>query len=404
MDTYSITRKFDGWGSSGARTWYLGSERCDISDINSSIKKLQRTSTTLKRELTKSSVIEYYNSYPPYKKVTLKIDTISKIGDDFVNVTNSFISKAENVFEGTGLRSGKSDGIVNALEEVLSIELKNIEEIGQVISNISDMAEAISMNFENVDSEIGKFIESGSSSKYLQTGNMPATYNAYLEENNILDDVKDIIEAFDIQVEEASRTLAKDVIASYEPLIDRTYKVFSNIIESFEEFNDVVEELEKKLNSEIKSEKYEMVSPAILGQYEKKEYYHGTLASNLPAGISTNISHAKNNIKPLLENFYVAMTVSKVFKNNINITRNYFKRIIERAVYSSMDLSAINKTQGLIAIIIGRMKTEINQVSNQLLENYEGQTFKNYSEQLNKATKLLEYFELMLEDCYGVNI
>ena len=103
------------------------------------------------------------------------------------------------------------------------------------------------------------------------------------------------------------------MIASYEPLIDRTYKVFSNIIESFEEFNDVVEELEKKLNSEIKSEKYEMVSPAILGQYEKKEYYHGTLASNLPAGISTNISHAKNNIKPLLENFYVAMTVSKVF-------------------------------------------------------------------------------------------
>ena len=43
-------------------------------------------------------------------------------------------------------------------------------------------------------------------------------------------------------------------------------------------------------------------------------------------------------------------------------------------------------------------------VNNQVLQDYEGKTFKNYSEQLNKTVKLLEYFELMLDDCYGVNI
>ena len=403
MDTYSVTRKFDGWGDSGGRTWYLDNKIYDISNVNSLVKKLQSKSSILKGSLLSTGEQTRYTCYNT-QKVTLRYDTISKIGDDFVNVTNGFISKAEKAFEGTGLRSGKNDGIVNALEEVLSVELKNIEEIRQVISNIADMAEAISINFQNVDIEIGRFIEAGSGSKYLQTVNMPTTYEAYLEENNILDDVKDIIEAFDIQVDEASEKLAKDVIASYEPVIDRTSKVFKNIIESFEEFNDVVAKLEEKLKLTLQSKKYKAIPPMINGEYDLAEYDHGTLGSNLPPGISGNITYAKNNITPLLENFYEAMTISKAFKKNIDVTRNYYKNIIETSVYGSMDLSSIIQAQKLVAVVIKRIKIEIMKVNNQLLQDYEGKTFKNYSEQLNKTVKLLEYFELMLDDCYGVNI
>lgn len=405
MDIYSVTRKFDRWGESIGRIWYLDGNKYNISKINNLIKKLNNTSSFLKNVLTSTGETTCYTYYTN-GATTFKFDTMSKIGDDFVKVTNGFISKAKGAFEGTGLTSDKKDGIVNAFEEVLSVELKNIEEIGHIISNIADMAEAISINFENVDKEISNFIESGSSSKYLQAGNIPACYDAYLEENHILDDVNDIIEAFNIQVEEASERLARDVLLSYEPLIDRTYRIFKNIIESLEEFNDVIYNLDKKLYSNIKSEKWEIDnSNSLIASLipKKVEYNHGTLASNLPSGISYNISYANENIKPILENFYQSITISKIFQKNIDITRGYFKRIIETAVYTSMDLSTITKTQRMIAIIIQRMKIEIKKVSNQLLENYEGKTFENYSEQLNKAIKLLEYFEIMLDDCYGVN-
>ena len=96
------------------------------------------------------------------------------------------------------------------------------------------------------------------------------------------------------------------------------------------------------------------------------------------------------------------MTIAKIFQKNIGETRYYFKSIIENAVYSSMDLSEINKTQRMVAMIIERMETEIQEVVTQLLENYKGEAFKGYTEQLNKAIKLLKYFKRMLDDCYGV--
>lgn len=296
MNVYSVTRKFDGFGTSAGRVWYLDGEKYDISNINTWIKELKKTSINLKDAITTTGEKRYYESYA-HGMTTLKFDTISKLGDDFVNVTNSFIYKAKSAFEGTGLRSGKDDSIVNALEEVLKVELKNIEEIGQVVFNIADMAEAISMNFQNIDEEISKCIEKGSSIQYLKTSNMPTSYEAYLEENHILDDVKDIMEAFEMQVEESSERLANDVLQSYEPLINRTYDTtFKNIIESFEEFNDVIEGLDEKIYSNIKSEKWEEVwgeGNGLAPTAKKVKYDHGTLASNLPSGIGDNIRYAK---------------------------------------------------------------------------------------------------------------
>lgn len=82
-------------------------------------------------------------------------------------------------------------------------------------SGLSQMAGGIAENFEGVDKLISGYISSGSCSSYLRPGKLPESYNAYLEENGILDDVKDIIEAFDIQVEEASNKLADEVVLSY---------------------------------------------------------------------------------------------------------------------------------------------------------------------------------------------
>lgn len=135
------------------------------------------------------------------------------------------------------------------------------------------------------------------------------------------------------------------------------------MISSFESFNDAIRELDKRLGNTIKSTKHERNPDRESSQrYVLKEYNHGTLSSNLPLDIASNIRYAKTNIIPVLENFYAVMTVSEIFKSNIYDSKAYFKMVIEAAVYNSMDLDSIIKAQEMIAVVIDRMQNEIKQV------------------------------------------
>ena len=135
-----------------------------------------------------------------------------------------------------------------------------------------------------------------------------------------------------------------------------------------------------------------------------KTYEHGSLRSILPEDFSENIIYAKKNISNLLESFYGAMNVAEVYKSNIYNFRFYFKNIIERAVYNSMELDEIIQSQKMIASILERMKTEVSNVALQIHSEFYGDAFKAYETELNNTVKLFSYLGIMLEECFGTKI
>lgn len=150
MDIYSVARKFASLGNTGGRRWYLDSDEFTEYDLLSWLENLRNYAQVLKSEMNVESEIEMWLR-ATIGKVFVSMDSLSSIANAMAVVTNNFISDATHSFEGTGLRSGKNDGIVEAISEVIEVELENVEEIKHKIQNLSDVAGIVAKNFTEMD-------------------------------------------------------------------------------------------------------------------------------------------------------------------------------------------------------------------------------------------------------------
>ena len=129
--------------------------------------------------------------------------------------TKKLLEESEKTLEGDGLRTGKEDGISQALTTVLDTAKNNIEELEKTISNTAELCQGLADNFANQDSWISQNIQNGKFVGNAPERAMPASYKEYLERDGIFDDVKDVLQAFDNQVEKRSREFAKKVSELY---------------------------------------------------------------------------------------------------------------------------------------------------------------------------------------------
>ena len=126
------------------------------------------------------------------------------------------LEESEKTLEGDGLRTGEEDGISQALTTVLDTAKNNIEELEKTISNTAELCQGLADNFANQDSWISQNIQNGKFVGNAPERAMPASYKEYLERDGIFDDVKDVLQAFDNQVEKRSREFAKKVSELYK--------------------------------------------------------------------------------------------------------------------------------------------------------------------------------------------
>ena len=82
----------------------------------------------------------------------------------------------------------------------------------------------IKENFAAADKWIGEKLEKGEFVTEFRNGLFPTNYSAYLERDEIFDDVKDVLQAFDRQVEKRSSEYAKKIA-----------EVYQNVLGEFEE-------------------------------------------------------------------------------------------------------------------------------------------------------------------------
>lgn len=263
------------------------------------------------------------------------------------------------------------------------------------------MAQGVADNFTSVDKWLSKSIENGSMTGEYNISNIANNYTAYLEENHIFDDVKDVIEAYDLQVEEAANNFSKNIISDFTDLINKARTVLRKMSTAIEDFKYSIVKIKSVMEKNITSTHIKVISTGY-NEWETEEIknYHGSLAEMFPSYIVANINSADKRIIPIIDSIYSDINLIELYNLGIYNMREYFNSIIEKAVYSSMELHSIIEAQNLISIRLTIMIKEIEKVNESIQLQYKGNSLKAFQEQLHDLVKILNYFDLMINDCF----
>ena len=121
---------------------------------------------------------------------------------------NKLLELSEQIFEGDGLRTGREDAMQQSIKDVLDVEETNIKELQNVISNLKTFMTVTTLSFDDKDSSLGNALQAGTNfSVGASVSGVPQSYEAYLSRSEIFDDVKDVLQAFDIQVEKTVKSI-----------------------------------------------------------------------------------------------------------------------------------------------------------------------------------------------------
>lgn len=123
---------------------------------------------------------------------------------------------------------------------------------------------------------------------------IPQDYKTYLKENEIFDDVKDVLEAYGLQVEDASAKLSKAIVSDFTDLVTRSNDKLSTIYTHFETFIDAIDYLQGKMNGNVTSIRTKRTMTGY-NEWETTEIkdYHGSLSNSFPSDVVTAIAAAR---------------------------------------------------------------------------------------------------------------
>lgn len=403
---YTITSKFD----TSEKKWFKGSKEWTtgaISSFETQLKDLIEASYVLKHNVEMPDIFE-----TAYEGSIFRYESISEISKSIVNITNSLEPKIEKIFKGIGLRDSKEDGISQSLTDVFTVEHQNTSELSRALGNVSELTAAIAINYEERDQWLKQSIEKG---EMTATSNVhvPETYEAFLEETTIFDDVKNVLQAFDEQVEERSKKLSYEISAAYTDILSRLEDKTKVIREGMNTFKTLITTLLNEMNLEImyeeKGEKiipYHPDSELTREQSEKPVISQsiGSLGNQFPAEVREAIEDAEAKILPLIDIFNAALNACQTFHQGVHSMENYLKPVIEKGVYTAFDLDEIIQVQLLTSEVLSRMFTELTNLSSDLSEGNLGSAITNLATRINDVGKLLVYFNEMIQNCFGTQI
>ena len=311
--------------------------------------------------------------------------------------TKKLLEESEKTLEGDGLRTGKEDGISQALTTVLDTAKNNIEELEKTISNTAELCQGLADNFANQDSWIGQNIQNGKFVGNAPERAMPASYKEYLERDGIFDDVKDVLQAFDNQVEKRSREFAKKVSELYRESFSDFELGLGNWYSFIEDFEGRVLDIVGNYNLEVYVEK----KCEDNGKSTTKKDYWGRFSLLYPQGVKAGISGAQSNILPFKKNIEQTIETSKNTKNNLSSLEPQLKQIIEGAVYKGLDLDEIVNSQKVIMEISEKIKQELIYVEEHISsEGMSGQSISALNNKLKENENSVEYYRNLVSDCF----
>lgn len=317
--------------------------------------------------------------------------TILKSWREIEENTKKLLDESEKTLEGDGLRTGKEDGISQSLTTVLDIAQKNIGELEKVVSNTAEMFQSLADSFEAQDNWIGDNLKNGRFVGSLPERKIPRNYGQYLSRDGIFDDVKDVLHAFERQVDKRSGEFSKKISELYN-------ESFSNFEGGLENWYSIVVEFEKYILRIRRNFEFDVN----VGKDRMKSRYWGKMRELYPESIKNLIITAESTIIPAKRKIGQAIETSKVVKNNLSSLEPQVKEIVKESVYKDLELYEIVSSQKLIAQISNKIVQELNYVLKHInSEGMSGEAVTALKSKVRDSEKSFNYYGRFIGDCFG---
>ena len=321
--------------------------------------------------------------------------TIIKAWREIEEHTKKLLDESEKTLEGDGLRTGKEDGISQSLTTVLDVAEKNIGELEKVVSNTAEMFQSLADSFETQDNWIGDNLKNGRFIGSLPERKIPRNYRQYLSRDGIFDDVKDVLHAFERQVDKRSGEFSKKISELFN-------ESFGNFEGGLENWYGSAVWFEKHILQVSQNSKLDVEVEKRNEDNKGKKRYWGKLIRLYPESIKNLIITAESTIIPAKRKIGQAIETSKAVKNNLSSLEPQVKEIVKESVYKDLELYEIVSSQKLIAQISNKIVQELNYVLKHInSEGMSGEAIIAIRAKVKDSEKSFNYYGRFIGDCFG---
>ncbi|WP_425423305.1 SA1320 family protein, partial [Streptococcus plurextorum] len=363
-----------------------------LENYNIQLRRLGQYSSTLYQHATEEKTSGFQNGVPINPTPTaLKSSMVLEESAKHLK------ERSETIFEGKGLREGKKDGISLALDEVLSVEQKNLLELQKALSSVSQLTLSLANHFQTMDDWLHDQLSNGGNLEGMMVANVPPSYKAYLEASHIFDDVKDVLQAFDHQVEENSKRYGKEVAETFTQAFSSLQSALDRWSSELSSFNQTISSVQTTFTTSIYVDKTSFVDkkPVVTRSY------WGQLWRLYPSTTYSTVNTAKNTLTPLADKVISALEVTRTASHDMQNLKPQLKKIIEEGVYKAFDLDEIVASQKIIQSITDRILRELTYVIMTISSQMQGEAVTTLTQQLEKVKSLTSYFNNLVGDCFG---
>ena len=330
-----------------------------------------------------------------------KRPTILKSWQGIESSTKHLLEESDKTFEGDGLRTGKEDGISQSLKQVLEVAEKNIEELEKQLQNTAELTQGLAENFEEQDRWIGTKLQQGVFIGSNPVKNMPQSYKAYLERDEIFDDVKDVIQAFDKQVEKRSKEYANKVTQIMGESLSSFSEGLVNWIKRVINLESTVKKVIGNYGKTVLLEEY-IENSMITKEISTRIINWGKFKQLYPEAVIIGIEGVQEKVISNKSKIVQIIYTTESTKSNLSYLEPNLKKIVEEGVYKAFDLDEIVNSQKIAKRIIEKSQSEIKYVKEHKgTEGMSGEAIKALNQKLEEVNRSLEYYKMFIGDCFG---
>jgi hypothetical protein len=337
--------------------------------------------------LCKREGLEYPSIYFPGRSVV--IDAWRLVEEN----TKKMLKETERFFEGEGLRSGKEDGISQALETVLNVANANIEELKKTVLNVAELCSGLADNFEGIDQWLGGKLKNGDYIGVYTEKELANNYKEYLQRDGIFDDVKGVLQAFDRQVERRSYEYTKRMGEIYN-------ESFSNLTNGLANWYRIGKFIKKTAN--VIGENFEKNVLIVKPEKPEEKGYWGKMYKLYHNDIIESVNYVNREFYPAVNRIEQTIETINSTKKNMERLAPEIKKIVENGVYKAFDLNGVIDSQRTVALMLDKISREFNYVINHIdSEGMSGQAITALQNKMRKVMKSIEYYNTFISDCFG---
>ena len=388
-DPYDFSRHFDWFGFSGLNDYFdSNGNNFDHGVITSKLSKIKLNNDPLLLDIEVHNISKKSKSQG---NIWAGSGMSTNLGTKGAELVNSFEGMIEKSTTGLDNRSHFGDGIPQAVNEILKVLEQNIQTIIHCISYTISVATIIQTALEETDRGLARNIDTLDFSSVPDVNtSVSQDYNTYLEESGIFDD-RDVISAFDDQIDVRAEDLANQMSTSFSNYLDsakgyiqNTNKVMTNAKYNLQDLiNDFPTEIYYKNKFEDKDDKK----------------FYGIVESQI--SISGTIRTAVSEIDSVDIDLTTAATTINLVVSMLGGFKPAFRNGMEDAFYGAADLKGVVRAQKAVGAVVKSLQIRFTNFKSDLESLASGAAVQALGYKLGDMTNLMGNVSHVIDDCFG---